>query len=904
MSKLPNSPAKVIAYTLDTWEHTRPYLRLVSPWQHAGAHLLQGSRWDQVDLEGIDQSHLVILHRDFPRLIQAYHTINAQARSKGKPVLLDVDDLLLELPDNHPEREHHYIDNALFPLLQAITEVDAVTVSTRAIQKYLQGLNPNIWLLPTYLDDRLWPIKEPSIKQDTRPLVIGYIHDRDHPADADGFASAIENILRRHGNRLWLRVWGGKPPPAWLDYSNLDWTPEIPLDYTQFVDYFSKQVCDIYLSPRGQSRYHRSQSPLRFLEHSACGVPGVYSRIPPYEDLIVHGENGLLASSTEEWDTSLEQLIQSADLRSSLAQNAQQGLVAKWGLSNHYTEWQEIYHQSKTSDSSRRVDDPAIQLVTRVSEQVQHWQRDLQSQISNKDWEVRALNVMMKRKEKVEIGRLQYQLDALLNSNSWRFIQKINRLRSAVSPRKRANKPLAATGAQETPAQPEKTPEQAGQNRQEEGISDLSASVVSEVAPAERFDVIFFGTSSWNNLTEAERWTANQFAQQGSRVFHIYAGRPVDDRLELSSQAVGIYSVPLPVPENASNDSNKAECFPIIQQSFQKLQVEANIFEAISWVKQHDWIGTAFYLRNVFRWPLILDRTEPVETGSDLGFLLNRCDLLLPLASNGDDINAIQDSILTLYPQASIVILTYNNLDYTRQCLESIYAKTIYPNFEVVIVDNASTDETPSYLRDFAASQMNVKLILNAENRGFAGGNNQGVEASSGEYVVYLNNDTIITPGWLSRLIGHLRDPEVGAVGPVTNFSGNESRISVDYASIKDLDTFAKNYTQAHHGETFDISMLALYCMAMRRPVIQEVGPLDERFGTGMYEDDDYSLRIRQKGYRILCAEDVYIHHWGSASFSQIETERYQHLHMENRQKFEEKWGTRWEAHRWRMDEP
>ncbi len=185
----------------------------------------------------------------------------------------------------------------------------------------------------------------------------------------------------------------------------------------------------------------------------------------------------------------------------------------------------------------------------------------------------------------------------------------------------------------------------------------------------------------------------------------------------------------------------------------------------------------------------------------------------------------------------------------------------------------------------------------------FAGGNNQGVEASTGEYLVLLNNDVVLTYGWLSRLIGHLRNAQIGAVGPVTNYSGNESRISVDYSELTGLDDFARRYTHAHLGQTFDIRMLALYCIAFRRSLIEEVGLLDERFNVGMYEDDDFSLRIRQKGYRLLCAEDVYIHHWGSAAFSQMAAERFQRLHEENRAKFEEKWGTRWQPHRGRMAE-
>jgi len=253
-------------------------------------------------------------------------------------------------------------------------------------------------------------------------------------------------------------------------------------------------------------------------------------------------------------------------------------------------------------------------------------------------------------------------------------------------------------------------------------------------------------------------------------------------------------------------------------------------------------------------------------------------------------------------PIASIIILTYDNLDLTRQCLESIFEKTGRPDFEVIIVDNASTDDTPEYLQLLAAGQSNVRLVLNTENTGFACGNNQGAALAEGDYIVFLNNDTVVTRGWLEGLIGYLQDPVVGMVGPVTNSSGNESRIRVDYRGLEGMEEFAERYTQAHAGEGFEIDMLAFMCVALRRLVWEEIGPLDERFRRGMFEDDDYALRLKQAGYKILCAEDVFIHHWGSASFMKLGQTTYRQLFEENRRKFEEKWGRSWQPYLYRRE--
>lgn len=247
--------------------------------------------------------------------------------------------------------------------------------------------------------------------------------------------------------------------------------------------------------------------------------------------------------------------------------------------------------------------------------------------------------------------------------------------------------------------------------------------------------------------------------------------------------------------------------------------------------------------------------------------------------------------------RASVILITYNGLNYTQQCLESVYAHTRYPDFEVVIVDNASQDGTPRYLEAFAQDHANATVILNEENEGFARGNNIGAAGATGEFIVFLNNDTVVTPGWLEGLVGHLQDPEIGMVGPVTNSSGNETRIEVPYEDLGDMSQFAAEYTAARRGEVHDIQALPFLCVALRRGVFEEVGPLDERFGLGMFEDDDYAMRVRAHGYRVVYAEDVFVHHWGGGSFKEMAPYRYWKLFRENRRKYEEKWGEKWRPH-------
>lgn len=251
----------------------------------------------------------------------------------------------------------------------------------------------------------------------------------------------------------------------------------------------------------------------------------------------------------------------------------------------------------------------------------------------------------------------------------------------------------------------------------------------------------------------------------------------------------------------------------------------------------------------------------------------------------------------------SLVIVTFNNLVFTRMCLESVLVNTEYPNYEIIVVDNGSSDGTTGYLQDLATSYPQIQVVFNDRNCGFAIANNQGLAIATGEVLVLLNNDTLVPKGWLTGLVKHVEDPTVGLVGPVTNRAGNQAQINVAYRTYGDFVRFAHNRSQKA-AELVDLRTLTMFCVAMRRELYLRIGPLDERFEVGMFEDDDYSMRIRAAGYRVVCAEDVFVHHFGQASIGKLAaTGEFGQLFNANRRRFEKKWGIAWEPHRRRPDE-
>ncbi|MFV1979550.1 MAG: glycosyltransferase, partial [Rhodothermia bacterium] len=258
-------------------------------------------------------------------------------------------------------------------------------------------------------------------------------------------------------------------------------------------------------------------------------------------------------------------------------------------------------------------------------------------------------------------------------------------------------------------------------------------------------------------------------------------------------------------------------------------------------------------------------------------------------------------AVFRAFPKATIIVVTYKKEELTEACLESIRAHTLWPNYEVIVVDNASDDGTPELLQEFARSVPNIRVILNDKNLGFAAANNQGLRIAEGQFLILLNNDTVVTRGWLSGLIRHLvKNPGTGILGPVTNEIGNEAKIEVGYSNLEEMPAWADEHTRKNYEVFFSIPVLAMFCLAMRRETFETVGLLDERFGVGMFEDDDFSGRVRQAGYDVVCTEDVFVHHVGRAAFSQMKKDDYDRVFLENRRKYEEKWGNEWVPHKYR----
>ena len=228
-------------------------------------------------------------------------------------------------------------------------------------------------------------------------------------------------------------------------------------------------------------------------------------------------------------------------------------------------------------------------------------------------------------------------------------------------------------------------------------------------------------------------------------------------------------------------------------------------------------------------------------------------------------------------PKFSIIIPVCDNYSYTLACINSI--KEQGGDYEIIVVDNGSKLPYVGF----------EKIIRNEKNKGFPKAINQGIKIATGEIIVLLNNDTIVSPNWLENLESHLQNYDL--VGPCSDNIGGVQCVQVgDIVDNFEFYNKAIKLNGENKGKSLPYDRLVFFCVAIKREVINKIGFLDEDFTPGNYEDNDYCLRAIQAGFRCGIALDVLIHHARSITHKSLNID-YLNLLKTNDAKFQKKWG-------------
>lgn len=239
----------------------------------------------------------------------------------------------------------------------------------------------------------------------------------------------------------------------------------------------------------------------------------------------------------------------------------------------------------------------------------------------------------------------------------------------------------------------------------------------------------------------------------------------------------------------------------------------------------------------------------------------------------------------------SIMIPCCGMLEYTKLCVASVLKHSPAP-FELIFLDVGSLDGTAEYLAGVATvyPSLRVEVVRTPTDMGIKDACKEALNRAKGEFLVLLNNDTVVTPNWLNQLIGLANmTPAMGAVGPMSNFAAPPQLVeSVPYrvgpkkhsplegrhgtsevfVDVEAVNKFAMEFSKEFRGKWLETDRLGGFCMLIKREALQRIGPLDPWTDLSLFDTDILSSKVRQAGFTLGCCRDSFIHHFGTRTFA------------------------------------
>jgi GT2 family glycosyltransferase/glycosyltransferase involved in cell wall biosynthesis len=979
------TPKTLIVFSSYPWNSALAYLRFRAPAEGAGWRVLPGYSGDEVFAERIASADLVLFQRDIPRLNQVYAQGLAFAREYHKPIVYEMDDWLFAVPDDHPFQGEYVA--VLNWMLAAVVDADLVIASTENMRENLQAFRADVAVWPNYLPDDIWTLKPAQPDADHETVTIGYMGTLTHGQDLALIAPVLSDLLDQYGVRLRLRILGLDPPVGLADHPQISAEKIDIQDYAEFAAYFFRQQVDIWIAPLRDTPFNRSKSAIKFLEYSALGAPGVYSRIQPYQEVIKDGQDGFLAGSLTEWKQALQTLIDDPDLRYRIGATAQQTVKTNWMLSAHLSEWDDMLgavldqgearpptrHGTILSEISRQVD-RHLQMQKSEIERLTRENHELRVQI-----QAQAEEIVAQAEEIVALQLRSIQLDEILASRSWRLMQKVQGLRLTLIPQGSQGEKVITRAA----------------NTLRGGCRDSLRSAASPTISPEAYRRWLTINEPDSAGLESQRQQVTEFTYQPllSIITPLY--NTPDVVLQEMIQSVLAQTYPhwqLCLVDGASDDpqvrqiaQSASDQEPRIRfQSLERNQgISGNSNTAIA-LAQGEFL--VFLDHDDLLAPnALFEIAAALNQNRDWDFLYSDYDLLTPDGSqrfaplfkpgwspeimlSGNyltHLTVIRKSLVdavggfhaefdgaqdwdlflrvlessdrvrhipkVLYhwrdsaqstakniwqkdyaPQAQLRAITehlqrkgfdapeafFDSSGFIRvrwafdratkisviipsnganrlleKCVDSIRQKTLYSNFEVIIVNNgpASPEEFPFYAQ--LTEDPRFKVVHDGRPFNYSAVNNFGVTHATGDLLVFLNNDTVIrSPDWLDEFVMWSFHPEVGAVGPkllmpdgtiqhagvilgLTGFAGHV------FAGLREGQSTIFGLTEWYR----DYLALTAACVAIRRSLFEEIGGFDESLVL-CGNDVELCFRVRKAGLRVVYNPFIRISHEESAT--------------------------------------
>jgi glycosyltransferase involved in cell wall biosynthesis len=330
---------RILVYTIESTWSPCPQIRLIRPFAHLAERweLVWGINNGVVDTDAMHSADLIIFHRFTPGLM-SIATMQAIFAS-GKPIVYESDDLLNEIPHDHPEAAMGA--GWKEGIEYAARHAKAIVVSTQFLAGKYRSLNAAIHVLPNYLDFDIFYRPIPINRDAT--ITIGLLGSSIQASNFALVDKALQTLCARYGSRLKLYFVGWDCPAGWQNHPNIEFLTFIH-EYENYAAQLKQWHWDIALIPLASDEYNQCKSYIKWLDYSAAGIATIFSDVSVYNEVVTHDVTGfLLPNASQAWLHAITMLIESPEKRHALAAAAQREIKADYDLREKAALYDQVY---------------------------------------------------------------------------------------------------------------------------------------------------------------------------------------------------------------------------------------------------------------------------------------------------------------------------------------------------------------------------------------------------------------------------------------------------------------------------------------------------------------------------------------------------------------------------------
>ncbi|MHB1239327.1 MAG: glycosyltransferase [Gammaproteobacteria bacterium] len=798
----------------------------------------------RIDFELLDSADLFVVQRFFPSAVNM--ELIRLLLSSGKPVIYEADDLVTAIPEANPG---YAVAAAMRPyILETVTSVHALTVSTEELRRAFASYNSNIYILPNLLDDRLWN-REPV--DGSAVVVIGYVGTWTHLDDLEIIEPALEIIAKIYGSRVRFEF-AGCISERLRGLPNLT-VREFQPGYAAYAQTLQGLGVDIAVAPLRDTAFNRVKSNIKWLEYSACGIAGVYSAVPPYVADVVHGETGLLAGEdVDEWVNAIASLVESRDRRLAIAGKARERVLADYTASRGARSYLQAYVDVLANFQTRPNRMPQI------SAEYELWRERRSHRVATRLDGLRdapAIHLIVCLHEGQEAA-LADTVDTLAAQTygGWGL--------SVV-----ADFPCRQPDFEALPMCEWVASDGEFQDTVNQLVATSQADWLAQIDVGDRFDASLLASlahylalfGDWRVVyVDEDVWLAD-----GRRVAPKF--KP-DFNLDLlrSTPYVG------------------ALCFVrrdvlVAIGGFSGGDGLSRTYDTVLRVLEHSGEKSVGHVPD-----LLFHRSGGNAAAVDFAASHGVCRRHLEAHLQRCGVHAVvhqgraEGTQFIEYPvgehcRVSVVIPTDGRLRFLEPCIRTVLSNTEYPDLEVVVV--TETEQDPSLgqcLYELMACDNRVRVVSSGGENGVTAALDAGVREASGEYVLLLHDDTLIVQkDWLSRMVSLAKRDDVGVVGvklvfPDQRIQNSGIILGGGPWGVAECRDVGKTLTDPGYLGRLacvqDLSAVSGACLMIRAELYRQV-MATEMAAAGHFWDVALCLRVGRLGYKVVWTPYVTVVH-------------------------------------------